>query len=196
MRVGDALLIVAVAAGGLGSCSSDPVLSNLVRSLGGEAPGVDPGEYHRAGQACTACHQAGGRGKGDFSVAGTIFWGKPEDNAVGVEDVEVRLVDADGQTRVAKTNCVGNFFIGRTQVYYGVQPWDPKFPILVTVAKPGGPTRPMSSLINRDGSCAGCHRIPAGLDSVGHVYLSDTNQGAPPPPQCPVSPIVPISGRN
>lgn len=196
MRVVDAVLGMAVAASAVGACSADPVQSSLIKSLGPEEPGVDPGEYHRAGQPCTACHQQGGPGKGDFSIAGTIFWGKPEDNAVGVEDVEVKLIDADGERRTAKTNCVGNFFVGRTQTYYGVEPWDPKFPVLVTVVKEGGPTRAMGSLINRDGSCAGCHRIPAGIDSVGHIFLADNNQNAPPPPKCPVSPIVPIAGKN
>ena len=182
---------VAVLGGVLAACSSDPTESALIKSLGPEQPGVDQGEYHRAGQPCLVCHQESGPAHSVFAVAGTIFWGKPEDKAVGVENVEVRIVDATGSTRIAKTNCVGNFIIDKVQVRNDVAPWDPQFPLKVAISK-GGVDRGMSSLIHRDGSCAGCHRIPAGLDSVGHIFMSDTNQNAPPAPQCAVSPIVPI----
>lgn len=174
------------------SCSGDPVQSTLIKSLGSEASGVPPGQYHRAGQPCTACHQAHGPGKGDFSIAGTIFYGP--DRAEGVDNVQVRLIDANNQSVIVRTNCVGNFFIGRTETFdfdgSRVAPWNPVFPVLVSISK-GELSKDMASLINREGSCAGCHRIPAGLDSPGHVFVGKA--GNPPPVgDCPISPVVPI----
>jgi hypothetical protein len=183
--------LVAVALSGL-SCSADPLQSALVKALGDEAPGVPPDEYHRAGQACTVCHQKGGVAKGDFSIAGTIFYG-PNGDTEGVDNAQVRLVDARNNSVVVRTNCVGNFFVGRTETFdrdgSRIAPWDPIFPVLVTVSK-GAVEARMNTLINREGSCAGCHRIPGGLDSVGQVYFDKT---AKPPKnlKCPVDPAIP-----
>ena len=51
----------------------------------------------------------------EFSVAGTIFYAK--DKLMGIEDAEVRIVDSVGAKRTARTNCVGNFFIGKKNNY-------------------------------------------------------------------------------
>jgi hypothetical protein len=50
------VLMVAAAA----SCSNDPVLDDAVDAQGNETSGVPKGEFHRAGQVCTACHVEGG----------------------------------------------------------------------------------------------------------------------------------------
>jgi hypothetical protein len=171
------------------ACNADPVLSQTVKNLGPEVPGIPKGQYHRAGQPCLACHVEGGSTSPAFSVAGTIFYGPV--NAVGVEGAEVRIVDANGSsppTDAVITNCVGNFFVRKKD-------WNPQFPLKVTVGKSGFPDAPMVSLIGRDGSCATCHRFGKALDSVGHVYLvseAKEKEGYT-PPRCPVSPVAPTA---
>lgn len=153
------------------SCTTDPQQEGYINALGPEQPGVDPGEYHRAGQPCVVCHQSGGPGKGEFAFAGTIFYGQKK--PIGVDGAEVVLVDSVNRPFRARTNCVGNFFIPMPAEETG----RPQFPARVTVFFADNETNEklevaMSSPIGRDGSCASCHKIPAGLDSPGHVYLA------------------------
>jgi hypothetical protein len=164
-------LIAAVAAGGvalLASCTSDPVYHDAVKALGKESPG-GPSEFHRAGQPCGLCHQDGGDASTDFAIAGTIFAG--EANLIGVEGARVDLVDANGTspplTKPVLTNCVGNFFVQRSD-------WNPAFPIAVRVTK-GAVSRTMRSQVSRASSCADCHVAKLPLDDpfsqVTHVFL-------------------------
>jgi hypothetical protein len=156
------------------SCA-DPVLSDAVDAQGNETSGIDKGEFHRAGQPCVTCHQAGGPASDfPYTVAGTVF-AQPL-RQVGVELAEIRMTDADGTKHTAKTNCVGNFFVTAKE-------WQPKFPILVEVGK-GNVRRSMRSAIGRDGSCAGCHaqELEPGdpLAQVGHIYLYATDEPGSP----------------
>lgn len=162
-------IAIVLSAGVLGlSCTPDPVQHDAVKALGKETAG-GPNEFHRAGQPCGTCHQDGGNASSDFSIAGTIFAGP--DNLIGVEGARVDLVDANGTSppisRPVLTNCVGNFFVLRTD-------WDPAFPIAVRISK-GSVTRTMRSQISRASSCAECHKAelppvdPFG--TVPHVYL-------------------------
>ena len=51
------LRIASVALAALATtCTLDPVQSEAVADLGGEAPGVAPGPLHRPGQPCLVCH--------------------------------------------------------------------------------------------------------------------------------------------
>ena len=166
--------ILAFAAIAFLSCA-DPVLSDAVDKLGNETSGVDKGEFHRAGQPCGTCHQEGGPASNSpFTVAGTIF-AQPL-RQVGVEGVEIRMTDADGTKHTAKTNCVGNFFVKSAE-------WQPKFPILVEVAK-NNVRRSMRSAIGRDASCAGCHtpELEAAdpFSQIGHVYLFSADEPGSP----------------
>jgi hypothetical protein len=172
-------------AGLLGSCV-DPVHNAQVKALGGEATGVPQGEFHRAGQPCTTCHEDSGPASTVFSVAGTVFYG-PE-RSIGAGGVEVLLVDSDGAKRSVTTNCVGNFFIPRDS-------WDPAFPILVSLAQ-GTTTVSMKSQISREGSCANCHRDPPGFDTPGHVRLMSTDKNVTIPSGCPVSPQLLAPGEQ
>jgi hypothetical protein len=156
------------------SCA-DPVLSDAVAAQGNETSGIDKGELHRAGQPCVTCHQEGGpASRFPFTVAGTVF-AQPL-RQVGVEGAEVRMTDADGTKHTAKTNCVGNFMVKSSE-------WDPKFPILVEVAK-NNVRRSMRSAIGRDASCASCHSptidIADPLSQVGHIYLFATDEPGSP----------------
>lgn len=146
----------------LSSCSADPVQADGIKALGNEKGTAN--EFHRAGQPCGICHQSGGSATSDFSVSGTVF--ASSDSLVGVEGARVDLVDANKTSPPASmpllTNCVGNFFVLRTD-------WNPAFPIAVRVTK-GGVSRAMQSPINRAGSCAECHKAQVPLtDPFGTV---------------------------
>jgi hypothetical protein len=180
--------VIAVAAMA-GSCA-DPVHDALVQSLGPEDPAVPQGEFHRAGQPCTACHGPEGPAKTEFAVAGTIFWHKTKD-AIGVDQAAVSIVDSLGANPVIQTNCVGNFFIKPEDWPGG---GGPAFPIKVTVFKDQG-NQVMSSPIDRAGSCAQCHFDPANYNAVGHVWMIPDNATTDPLPQdCPVNPQVNLVG--
>ncbi len=147
------------------SCTLDPVQDVAVEALGEEKG--EANEFHRAGQACGLCHQAGGRAKSDFSVAGTVF--VAPDSLVGVDGARIDLVDSKGSAppKPVRTNCVGNFFVPRDE-------WNPAFPIVVRVTR-GGVSRTMRSQIGREASCAGCHKaqvpLETPLENVPQIYV-------------------------
>ena len=170
----------------LASCG-DPVHDAELAALPGENPNVPVGEYHRAGQPCVLCHGPGGPASdAAFSLAGTIF-AQPS-SAVGVDNATVAFTDTTGSTFEVQTDCVGNFFVKKTD-------WDPSFPIFVRVFK-NGASKTMQGQIGRERSCANCHAdpppgSPLDFSQVGHVSLYD--DGTTPPPassNCPVSPVV------
>lgn len=172
------------------SCRTDPYLSNSISDLGNETSGVEKGPYHRAGQPCVLCHQEGGpASSAPFTIAGTVF-AQPA-RQIGVEAAEVRMTDADGTKYVAKTNCTGNFFVKAAE-------WDPKFPVLVEVAK-GGVRRGMKGPIGRDPSCAHCHSFDLPVQDkdktsqVTHIYLFSADEPGSPlgAADCPVDPKRP-----
>lgn len=164
------LLAFAAALGGAAAC--DPVHSNAVASLGGEAPGVPNGPTHRPGQPCLLCHDGKLGSPAEFSVAGTVFV-DPNDTSPsnGASGAEVRMTDSTGVTYTAATNRVGNFYVTSGE-------WRPSYPMRVEIAFQGMTTR-MTSHIGRDGSCAGCHKSPVGWDSPGPVALSWPDGGVP-----------------
>ena len=155
------------------SCGN-PALDPRIEALGDEKPGVEEGEFHRPGQPCLLCHGKYQGVEPEMSVAGTIY-GTPA-SETPVEDVRVTLVDAQGETRTVKSNCIGNFFITREQ-------WDPLFPLHAEIeyALPGAPESTkrvvMSTRINRDGSCAGCHVGTPNQGSPGWVYCAAADSG-------------------
>lgn len=175
-------LAVIAAAAVLASCAVDPVHNAAVNALGGEISGVPQGEYHRAGQPCTTCHGALGPAKTTFTIAGTVFYGPKK--AIGVDNVQIIMVDSLNSSFTAYTNCVGNFFVAPEQ-------WKPSFPVLVQISK-DGTTRGMQSHIGREPSCANCHKDPPYYDSQGHIHLVDQaveDQNTYKPPACPVNPV-------
>jgi hypothetical protein len=171
------------------SCA-DPVLSDKVKVQGAETSGIDQGELHRAGQPCTVCHGEGGPASDKpFTVAGTVF-AQPM-RQIGVEKAEIRMTDSDGTKYTAMTNCVGNFFVR-------AEDWDPKFPILVEIAK-NNVRRSMRSPIGRESSCGNCHSLDIELkdptSEVGHIYLFATDEPGSPlgAADCKVDPKRPGS---
>jgi hypothetical protein len=162
------------------SCT-DPVRDKEIERLGGEDPRVPTGPEHRPGQPCVLCHSEGGPASDHkFAIAGTIFeTNSPESN--GAEGVQVLFIDAASATRTYETNAAGNFFIPESE-------WsDLTFPFKVGLLKDGKPI-PMSSTVNREGSCNFCHRPNPGSpyalpgddprSSIGQIFVA--NAGATP----------------
>jgi hypothetical protein len=180
MRAHRSIVILALFV--IAACTAyDPVHDQDVDALGGEAPNVPQGEFHRAGQPCTTCHGADGPASKQFSMAGTIF--ATQDSTVGVSGAQVLMVDSLGSSPPGGsvvTNCVGNFFITP-------EIWDPAFPVRVAVATPETSAQ-MIGHIGRQSSCASCHADPRGETSPGHIYINTTPQ--PTDPKCPVSNVA------
>ncbi len=166
------LLVVALAALPLGALSCyDPVHDQEVAALGPEAPGVPPGPLHRPGQPCNVCHGGIGPANLRFSVAGTVFLYQFDSPPPAV-NAQVQLQDVTGRSWHSTTNSAGNFFVPQSD-------WAPVYPMSVpaVIDSTGKVDQAMSTLDNREGSCAACHTSSAGTDSAGPVYL---NKGAAP----------------
>ncbi len=143
----------------LASC--DPVHSDAVDALGGEVAGVRTGPLHRPGQPCLQCHDGKVGDPGEFSVAGTIF--QNETDLTPAVGVSVTLTSANGAAYTLTTNAAGNFYVTPTE-------FTPAYPMGALVTS-GATIVRMSTLIGRDGSCAGCHHDPVGPSSPGHVFI-------------------------
>jgi len=154
----------------LGSAGCDPVHSDAVDALGGEAQGVRPGPLHRPGQPCLVCHDGAFGDPGEFSVAGTIF--ERPGSKQPVSGATVSLTDATGSSFRIVTNAAGNFYMTPAQ-------WNPTYPVTVTLTA-DGLTVPMQTSIGRSGACATCHFDPEGPTSPGHVSVMLDDGGTPP----------------
>lgn len=139
----------------------DPVQTNEIDALGGEAPGVPHGPLHRPGQPCTLCHDGALGNPTPFSVAGTIYVNETDKTAA--VDAVVALTDSEGHSYKATTNAAGNFYATPNQ-------FTPVYPMKVAVTY-DGITVEIASRIGRAASCATCHTDPAGPTSAGHVFV-------------------------
>ncbi len=179
------LAFLVVGAAIAAACNADPVHTSEVNALGPEAPGVPPGENHRAGQPCLVCHGPEGPAKTQFLVAGTVFYGPSSTNSavpVGVEGATVTIEDDTTAIQTFQTNCVGNFFV-RPEDWPGAG--GPQFPLLVTVSGTNAKGQPssvsMQSHIGRDGSCGSCHLLndlPNDYNTPGIVHLSGADDSS------------------
>ncbi len=150
----------------------DPVLDARIAAQGPERHGIKPGEFHRPGEPCTFCHSDYGPGP-PFAMAGTIF-GVPAKNAasepIPVENAIITMTDTTGVPKVAKTNCVGNFFF-KTGEY------NPQFPLHVVVEAKvpgvGDVRKVMGTRVDRATSCAECHLQQQSETSPGWVFVYD-----------------------
>jgi hypothetical protein len=142
----------------------DAVHEDAVQALGGESPGVSPGPLHRPGQPCVTCHGGSGPAKTQFSMAGTVY-AVDQSNQPAAGAI-VSLEDVDGLPYNTTTNSVGNFFLTLSDFF-------PHYPVSVmnVASSDGSQNQGMTTLINRDGSCADCHANPRGPDSEGPIYL-------------------------
>ncbi|MBI3204684.1 MAG: hypothetical protein HYZ29_24330 [Myxococcales bacterium] len=140
----------------------DPVHTDAVDALGPEAHGVEPGPLHRPGQPCLVCHGGKGPGNLEFSVAGTVY--KYADSNEPLANAIVKLVDQSGPSTIVGTNCVGNFFVQRTD-------FDPVFPLWTRIQL-GSLDIEMSTPVFGKGSCAHCHQDSPTESSVGRIYVA------------------------
>jgi mono/diheme cytochrome c family protein len=196
------LLAFAVSAA-LAGCG-DPYRDRLIDNLPAEDPAFAPGELHRPGQPCVACHSSYG-GAPEFAVGGTLFAATKVDEVPAMlSGYTVRVHDSEGRARDALSNGCGNFFIRRDD-------WDPAFPLLVEIlaGDPAGPTPlvPVSSMgsrIAREGSCGGCHIGRPSPISPGIVAIPGTSNASPnassagtcPSPWLGPDPHAPVQGAK
>jgi hypothetical protein len=151
-----------VAAASTGACV-DATHDAQVEALGGEAPGVSPGPFHRPGQPCLVCHGGSGPAHAQFSVAGTVYLVEGQD-APAVA-AQVSMEDVRGSLFTSETNAAGNFYVTPSE-------WSPVAPLKGPQVTQGKNAEFMFSNVGRDGSCAGCHTDPPGPTSPGRVFVT------------------------
>jgi hypothetical protein len=167
-----AMRSLALAALASASVRCDPVKSDAIDALRGNAPGVSNGPLHRPGEPCLLCHDGDFGDPSAFSVAGTVF--EEPLGMVGEDGATVLLTDSTGSMHMATTNSVGNFYLTPGQ-------WSPVFPLThVEVVSAAGSIVTMQSEVGRSGACATCHVAPAGPASPGPVCVTLEDGGVPP----------------
>lgn len=158
------------------SACVDPEHDSQVDDLGPEVEGVPAGPLHRPGQPCLTCHGKEGPADQEFSIAGTVYY--EQKSTQPMPNVLVHVIDWQHNESVMATNCAGNFWV-QPGDYTPLQPY-------ATWLEYAGQHSSMTSLSFREGSCAFCHRDPAGPSSVGHIFFrSDIGQPVPLPGGCP-----------
>jgi hypothetical protein len=139
----------------------DPVHSDKVDAIGPDPSGEHNGPRHRAGQECGVCHDGALGDPSEFSVAGTIYVDQAATEAA--YGAVVTLTDSKNQTYTLTANEVGNFYVSPKD-------YAPAYPMQVSVNYSGVNVR-MNSVVARGGSCAECHKSPAGPKSAGPVFI-------------------------
>jgi hypothetical protein len=181
------LISSALVAAGVAACAPaalapvDPQHELAVAALGAEDPKIPPGPLHRAGQPCMLCHDVD-QAATTFNLAGTLY--RDNVSTTPLTDADVLIVDAAGNRFTARSNCVGNFYVG-------VAAFEPVWPFWVTVRQ-GANDSAMGSPIHRERSCAACHFDPAGPRTAGQVYLTSDDFVVP---TIPVRACRPDEGR-
>jgi hypothetical protein len=100
-------------------------------------------------------------------VAGTVFAIQAEPQPM--PSATVLLTDSHDAGIAVETNAAGNFYMTPT-VY------DPYWPLhaQISYTPPKAATPSLATMIShigRNGSCAGCHTVPATNNSPGSVYM-------------------------
>jgi len=162
-----ALLLVLLAALACGNTPEDDARDALGDTDHRYGGGTGP--LHRPGQPCLLCH--------GFQLAGTVY--RFEDDRAGVEGAIVHVTDDMGRSSTATTNSSGNFFVTRGGELEADDdgelelPYELEYPLTVEIEHEAI-TRPMRSLIWREGSCAHCHGPETSETSAGRIVLEDT----------------------
>lgn len=108
------------------------------------------------GEDCIACHNSG-EGP-NYTLAGTVMGDYDDpDDCNGVEDVRVRVTDADGVELVLTTNRAGNFYTNE----------DIAMPYTIVLER-DGETLEMGGA-QSDGACASCHTAEGANSAPGRV---------------------------
>jgi hypothetical protein len=106
-------------------------------------------ESHNAGQNCMSCHSSGGKGEGNFTIAGTVY--NASGSAVSPNATVKLYTGPNGTGSLVKTIEVdgkGNFYTTNS-IDFGTG-------LYVTVTGKSGSVSTMSSSINT-GQCNSCH---------------------------------------
>ncbi len=115
-----------------------------------ESPNMNPG------QDCIACHNSG-EGP-NFTLAGTVMGAYDDpDDCNGIEDVRVRVTDADGVETVLTSNGAGNFYTDE----------DIAMPYTIVLER-DGETLEMNGA-QSDGACGSCHTAEGASSAPGRV---------------------------
>ncbi len=148
----------------LSGCLGAPTPSEQEAEAIGHRHG-DP--EHNPGQPCVLCHGD------DIVVGGTVFLEQTDPNERGLEGVRVTLTDAEGRAAEAVSNRAGNFYFSEGGFEGAARlSFTPVFPLRVKIAQ-GDLEKEMVTAIQRERSCAECHRGLPDTDSVGRIYLAD-----------------------
>jgi hypothetical protein len=164
---------VCVVPAALAILSCDPVHDDAVANLGPETLGIRKGLDHRAGQPCLLCHDGSIGNPPQFSVAGTVYEqdtsGALQAGTRGAKSVTLTFTDSAKHQATATTspNGSGNFYLTPSDFV-------PTYPMEVYLEGPGTGVKAtvMTSLINRNGSCAGCHVNPGSASSPGPIFVT------------------------
>ncbi len=156
------LLVLVLAAGSLGACDDgdtdidaepvigdpdyprDPALDIELISQNGDAIS------HETGRNCMACHQAFGPGPGQFTVAGTLYRNRSDQEVLGDGVLEFR--DAPGGEVVLRVevDSLGNF--------YSTEPLPlPDMVLFPIVYAPNDDVGRAMPFPTRSGACNVCH---------------------------------------
>jgi hypothetical protein len=160
-----ALLLGSVGASFSLSGCLDAVHDDEVQALGPEVSGVPAGPLHRPGQPCLTCHGGIGPASTQFSAGGTLY--ALQGQSAAAISAMVQIEDILGNVWTGKTNAAGNFYVLPSQ-------FSPHYPTQMTVLAADAPSTAaiqMMTVASRDGSCADCHKNPAGPTSPGPVYV-------------------------
>lgn len=111
------------------------------------------------GRNCIQCHE-NDHGP-SFVVAGTVFSELNEPNDCnGRSDIEVEIVDAEGEVWSLTTNTAGNFYLSSFSA-------DPVFPITAVVRR--GNKENVMVTPQDNGSCGSCHTADGRNGAPGRV---------------------------
>ncbi|MBI4700599.1 MAG: hypothetical protein HY744_05450 [Deltaproteobacteria bacterium] len=164
------LLLALLGSAAVTGCG-DALRDERIEALGPEVEGVAPGPFHRPGQPCTWCHSDYGGAAPKLAVGGTVYYQPSDANktAFPVDGYIVELEDARGVIMKPQTNCIGNFYVEYTEGW----PYFPLRASLLAAQGMGGSAKvaSMSTRINREGSCAGCHQAQKSASSPGPVVV-------------------------
>lgn len=150
-----ALLVLAACDGG-GSTGNGECVSGEYWTGGNEESPL-----MRPGGDCIGCHTDEREGP-IYSAAGTISGALDEpDDCNGVQDVIVRITDADDVVHETTTNAAGNFFFREAipTPYTATIEYDG---LTVSMATP-----------QTDGACATCHTESGAGGAVGRIILPE-----------------------
>jgi MYXO-CTERM domain-containing protein len=109
------------------------------------------------GLACADCHAQNGGPR--FTLAGTVFAAKAEDDCLGAKDTSVVITGADGKILTIVANEAGNFYTDLAV----------KMPYQAKIVSAGKTKVMLGS--QSSGDCNSCHTVAGANDAPGRITL-------------------------